>query len=468
MNSNNPLAFWRWALHWQILLFLLVGFGLGIATGMATPDGTAVADRADFAAYSFIGKLFLNAMKLLIVPLIVSSLIVGVITMGAGASFARLGSKTVAYYLCTSVISIMIGLTLVNIIQPGHAGDSAHSIKMMEDAGSLDVASPAPAQGREALPEELRDKVGERSAGDFLRVFELMVPPNIFESATDNGKLLGLIVFSLIFGFYAARLEGPGREAMVTFWQAIYDVMLHITNLVLQTAPVGIGALIASTVADAYTSNSLADHFVSLAWFFATVVIGLSLHMFVVLPLLMYFLGKVKNPWMQYSAMGPAMLTAFSTSSSAATLPLTMRCVNERAGVSERISSFTLPLGATVNMDGTALYECVVVMYVAQLVGMDLSFGIQFMIVTTALLTSIGVAGVPSSSLVAIVLIMEQAGMSAHLDKLGLVMVVDRLLDMCRTTVNVFSDSVAAVIIARSEGETEVLTKPPEALGDLL
>ena len=229
--------------------------------------------------------------------------------------------------------------------------------------------------------------------------------------------------------------------------------MLRITDLVMLFAPIGVFALVAKVVA-----TTGLDSFRQLALFFVTVVAGLAVHTFVVLPLLLRFVGRV-NPLRHYQAMAPAMLTAFSTASSSATLPLTMECVEKRAGVSNRTSSFVLPLGATVNMDGTALYECVAAMFIAQWYGVQLGFAAQFTVVLLALMTSIGVAGIPAASLVAIVIVLNAVGLPA--EGIGLILAVDRVLDMCRTSVNIFSDSCGAVIIARSEGEEDILKAMP-------
>lgn len=264
--------------------------------------------------------------------------------------------------------------------------------------------------------------------------------------------MLGLIFFSLLFGFFMTRIEEAYAESLYNFWQGTFQVMLKITDWVMQFAPIGVFGLVAKVVAGTGYAA-----FVPLAWFFLSVLAGLTVHMLVVLPLLLYFVGRV-DPRQHYRAMAPALLTAFSTSSSAATLPLTMECVEKNAGVSNRASSFVLPLGATVNMDGTALYECVAAMFIAQAYGIELGFVQQFTIVLMALVTSIGVAAIPSASLVAIAIILAAVGLPV--EAIGLILAVDRVLDMCRTSVNVFSDSCGAVIIARRTGEEGVLGEP--------
>jgi Na+/H+-dicarboxylate symporter len=257
--------------------------------------------------------------------------------------------------------------------------------------------------------------------------------------------MLAVIFFSLLFGFFSGRLPDGKREAFQGFWESANDVMLAITHAIMRVAPSGIFALIAQTV-----QQSGAAALGPLALFFACVAGGLAFHLFVTLALLMRTLGGFV-PWRHYRAMLPALLTAFSTASSSATLPVTIECVEKNAGVSPRIAGFTLPLGATVNMDGTALYECAVVLFIAQLYGVSLDWTQQILVVVLALLTSIGVAGIPAASLVAIVIILQALGLP--LEAIAIVMATDRILDMMRTAVNVFSDTCGAAVIAASEGE---------------
>jgi Na+/H+-dicarboxylate symporter len=296
--------------------------------------------------------------------------------------------------------------------------------------------------------EDIKSKVEGKSAGDVAEVFLRMVPTNIVQAAA-NGQMLGLIFFSLLFGFFMTKIDHPGAETIYNFWDAVYNVMMLITDFVMKFAPLGVFALVAKVVA-----TTGLEAFKPLALFFITVLVALAIHFFVVLPLLLKFVAGV-SPIRHYRAMAPALLTAFSTSSSSATLPLTLECVEKNAGVSNRTSSFVLPLGATINMDGTALYECVAAMFIAQAYGIDLGFAEQFTIVMVALLTSIGVAGIPAASLVAISIILTTIGLPV--EAIGLILAVDRILDMCRTTVNVFSDSCGTVLIAKSEGEENIL-----------
>ncbi len=415
-------------LHWQILIALVLAVIAGIATG----EEAAILGVRFYQVYEFLGALFLNALKMLIVPLIVSSIIVGMMGIGSGENLGRLGGKTLVYYLSSSLLAILTGLFLVNLTQPG----------IIDGMPARDMI------GLSEVPAALSENVEGKGAGDIVGVFLRMVPPNIVNAAAE-GQMLGLIFFSLLFGYFVTRLSQPHADVMQNFWQAVLDVMMHMTDWVMKFAPLGVFALVAKVVA-----ASGVDAFRPLAIFFFTVLGALALHFSVTMYLVLRFIAGV-NPLRHYKAMSAALLTAFSTSSSSATLPLTMECVEEKAGVSNRVSSFTLPLGATVNMDGTALYECVAAMFIAQAYGLELSLTTQFTIVLVALLTSIGVAGIPSASLVAITVILATIGLP--LEGVGLILAVDRVLDMCRTSVNVFSDSVAAVVIARIEGEKTLL-----------
>jgi proton glutamate symport protein len=425
----------RFPLHLQILLAIVLAVGCGLAIHAFETGGrvAGLGPVGAVGALGFFGDLFLRALKMLVVPLVVSSIITGVAGIGSVEGFGRLGLKTLGYYALTSLLSILVGLCAVNLIRPGSGGASAAATSEL----SADVKS--------ALA-----KTEGRGLGDVVGVVQRLIPDNVFKSAAE-GDMLGLIFFSLIFGFFITQLAPVRQEQMLGFFQGVNDIMLMITDLVMRFAPIGVFALVGKVVATTGT-----EAFAQVAWFFVTVMLGLAVHMFVVLPLLMKLAGRV-NPLRHYRAMMPALLTAFSTASSSATLPVTMECVNQRAGVSKRVTGFTLPLGATVNMDGTALYECVAVLFIAQSYGIAMSFTAQFTVVLLALLTSVGVAGIPAASLVAIVIIMNAVGVPA--EGIGLILAVDRILDMCRTAVNIFSDSCCAVIIGRSEGEKEILTQ---------
>lgn len=413
-------------LHWKIFIAIVAA----LVAGQVTP-----VDGDLFKVYDFLGTLFLNALKMIIVPLIVASIISSMAGLGEGDNLGRLGGKTLLYYTGSSLLAILIGLAVVNVTTPGiiDGQPAGAQLNLGTDAADLQRAL-ANVEGRDSR--------------DVLDIFMRMVPKNIF-SAAHEGQMLGLIFFSILFGVFMTRIGGAYRATLQQFWRGVADTMVAMTMFIMRFAPVGVFCLIAETV-----SATGFGAFAPVLGFFLTVVAALALHMFVAMPLALTVLGRIK-PALHFKAMSPALLTAFSTASSSATLPLTMECLEERAGVSRKTSSFVLPLGATVNMDGTALYECVAAMFIAQAYGLDLTLATQFTIVLVALLTSIGVAGIPAASLVAIVVILAAVGLPP--EGIGILMVTDRILDMMRTAVNVFGDTCAAVIIARSEGETEVL-----------
>ena len=420
-------------LHWQILISLVLAVFAGYLSGT---EGTLLGIEL-YAVYTFIGALFMNALKMIIVPLIISSIITGVSGVGGSQGLGRLGGKTVLFYMTTSLLAILTGLLFVNMVNPGIVnGEPAREILGLSQEAAAEVS----------------EKVQGRSASDLSDVFLSMVPPNIVLAAAE-GQMLGLIFFSLLFGYFMTRIDKASGDLLNRFWQGVADVMMGITDLIMKFAPLGVFGLVAKTVAS-IGPEQLDDLAVSLGTFTLSVLLALLVHVLVTLPVLLVLVARV-NPLAHFKAMMPALLTAFSTASSSATLPLTMECVRDNAGVSNRTSSFVLPLGATVNMDGTALYECVAAMFIAQAYGLELSFVTQFTIVLVALLTSIGVAGIPAASLVAITIILASIGLPA--EAIGLILAVDRILDMFRTSVNVFSDSCGAVLIARTEGEQDVL-----------
>lgn len=416
------------ALHWQILLGILLAIICGVVTG----KDASLFGISFYAIYSFLGTIFLNALKMIVVPLVLASIITGIAGIGGSDKLGRLGAKTIGFYALTSLLAILLGLVIVNITTPGivDGQPAQEQLHLTSNAEELD---------------SVIDSVEGRGGSDIADVFLRMVPTNIVAAAA-NGQMLGLIFFGLLFGFFITRIDVKRGELLRDFWQGIFDVMMMITLWVMKFAPIGVFGLVAKTVA---VTGFAA--FQPLLIFFLTVVIALLLHAFVTLPLLLRFIGRV-HPRRHIKIMTPVMLTAFSTASSSATLPLSLEAVEKDAGVSNQTTSFVLPLGATINMDGTALYECVAAMFIAQAYGLELSFVTQFTIVLVALLTSIGVAGIPAASLVAITVILGAIGLP--LEGLGLLLVTDRILDMMRTAVNVFSDSCGAVIIARSEGET--------------
>lgn len=412
-------------LHWQIAIAL----ALAALTGWLADENTMLFGASLLAIFDFFGDLFLNALKMVVVPLILSSIIVGVGNMASQGAFGRVGGKTLGFYLATGLLSILTGLLLVNVIAPGET----------ESARALAAALPDATQ--------VMDRVEGRGAGDLLEVIKRAVPSNIFQAALEV-QLLALIFVGVVFGYFMSRLQGPAGETLRNFWVGVHDVMIMITMWIMRFAPIGVFALVGKTLV-----ISGFDALQALGLFFLTVLLALAIHFAVWLPLLLRLFGGVR-PYAYYSRVAPAPLTAFSTASSSATLPVSMNSA-EQAGVSKRVTSFVLPLGATVNMDGTALYECVVVVFIAQVYaqvsGVEFGIAEQFIVVLLALLTSIGVAGIPAASLVAIALILPAVGLPV--EALAIVLAVDRILDMCRTAVNVTSDLTITALVARTEGE---------------
>ncbi len=400
-------------LHWQILIALI----LAVLFGYFVPSGVKYV--------SWIGDIFLRALKMIIIPLVFSSIISGVSSIGGGKSLGRLGIKTLLYYLSTSILAIVTGLTVVNLVKPGVGVDLGFS-KSVEGL--------------------------EEHAGSVKDIFYRLIPENVVD-VMARGEILPVIFFAILFGYFITQVATKYKETLSTFFEAMFEVMMKLTLFIIRFTPLGIFGIVSAEVAR--NSEDLANIAGSLAIYSLCVVIGLLFHAFVSLPLIVRVVGKAR-PFSHFRNMATPLLTAFSTSSSSATLPLTMEALEHKSGVSNKISSFTLPLGATINMDGTALYECVAAMFIAQAYGVDLTFTQQILVVVTALLASIGAAGIPMAGLVMITVVLSAVGLP--LEGIGLILAVDRILDMLRTSVNVWSDSCGAVTIARSENE---VTKVP-------
>ena len=419
------------ALHWQILIAIILA---GISGSVifeyraSTGNEPGIFDIDFLTMFDYVGTLFLNALRMIIVPLITASIIIGVAGIGSGGNLGALGGKTLLFYATTSLAAILIGLFGINAVGPGYVdGEPAKELLALE-----------------ASVEDIAAKVGDKGVGDVAEVFLRMVPPNIVKAAAE-GQMLGLIFFSILFGYFMTQLKSQYSEPLFNFWDGVFHVMMKMTEWIMKFAPIGVFGLVGAVIAEAGLKATG-----PLALFAVAVLLALALHAFVTLPLLLRFVGRV-NPLKTLMGASPAMLTAFSTASSSATLPVTIKSVEQNIGVSNKTSSFVLPLGATVNMDGTALYECAAAMFIAQAYGLELTFGVQFTIVAIALMTSIGVAGVPSASLVAIVIILTAIGLP--IEAIGVLMVFDRILDMCRTSVNVWGDCCCATIVARLQGE---------------
>jgi len=369
-----------------------------------------------------LGTLFIRLLKMIIVPLVVSSIIVGVSGIGDSKTLGRLGLKTLGYYFLTSLFAIVIGLVLSNLFQPG-IGVSLPHTETFQSSALNQPSSP-------------------------FDILVRMIPTNPV-AAFAGGDMLGLIFFAIFFGVAMTRCPPDIQKPVFSFVNAFFNIMMSMTELIIKLAPIGVfGLIIGALNRMEYT------FFTAVGKYMGTIFLGLTLHLFVVLPILLWLLTR-RSPIRHFKDMSNALLTAFSTSSSSSTLPVTMECVEKNAGVSNKISSFVLPLGATVNMDGTALYECAGVLFIAQIMGVDLSFTQQMVVVITALLASVGAAGIPSAGLVMIFIVLKAVNLQGPTVGLivGTMLAVDRPLDMLRTAVNIFSDSVGSVVVAHSEGE---------------
>lgn len=438
---------WQWILA-SMVAAIVVGSVINATCVVETDPGLVFngTGTAFLTVFDYVGTLFLNLLKMIIVPLVFSSIVVGVAGLGATAGFARLGGKTVLFYTFSSFIAILVGLVIVNTVKPGlENGEPNAAIR-----GQIEAKG-------EVYAEAFEGKLAGQEGGlnTLTDLILRMVPQNVFEAFGANDKMLALIFVALLTGIGIIFIGAESRGTMLAFFGGLNELTLLITKWVMWLAPFGVFALVANT-----TAQTGVDVLTLLAKYFFVVVAALLVHGLVVLPLILRFVAGV-SPRRHFYAMRNALLTAFSTASSSATLPITMRSLHENAGVSDRVTSFVLPLGATVNMDGTALYECVAVMFIAQVLGFEMTFATQMTVVLLALLTSIGVAGIPSASLVAITIIVHNVGIPNAGAVIGLILAVDRPLDMLRTAVNVFSDSCCAVVVAKSEGE-EVLTGAPE------
>ena len=414
---------------------ILVAIALAVAVGSLVAVDSSLGGGL-YPTLDALGKLFMNGLKMLVVPLVLSSIIVGVSSVGSGQTVGRMGARALAFYVITTLTAVLIALALVNAIGPGYGADGE------------------PVGAQLALHEhaaEVEQKVAGKGLANLADMLVNIAPANVVAAAAE-GKLLGLIFFGVLFGVFAAKLEPQHRDPVLGFWTGIFHLMMKMTDFVMAFAPLGVFALVCQTVAKAGLGNVVGP----MGKFGLVVVGGLALHAFVMLPLLVRVAGGIR-PWKLYPAMSPALLTAFSTASSAATLPLSLDCLEKRAGVSNRVASFVMPLGVSINHAGSALYECAAAMFIAQAYGLHLSFATQFTVVILALVTSMGIASIPAGSLVGIAVILTAVGLPV--EAIGVLFVLDRILDMLRTSVNVLADASCTVIVARLEGEQTNLGK---------
>lgn len=414
------------ALHWQIILGMLVGVLVGLLMTQFEGGKELVQDWI-----KPFGKIFINSLKLIAVPLILASLIKGVSDLKDISKLSKMGGRTIGLYLLTTVVAVSIGLFLVNIIKPGNSISEETRQELVQNYTG-DTA-------------KYKEEAAKQQDSGPLQALVDIVPDNIFGAATENKNMLQVIFFALLFGIGLILIPEEKATPVKNFFDGFNEVILKIIDLIMLTAPYGVFALLAALVVE---SPSI-DLFKALVWYAFTVISGLVLmgSFYIVL----VWLVTKKTPSTFLKGISPAQLLAFSTSSSAATLPVTMERVTEHLGVDEEVSSFVLPIGATINMDGTSLYQAVAAVFIAQAFGMDLSLGVQLGIIVTATLASIGSAAVPGAGMVMLVIVLAQAGIPEA--GLALIFAIDRPLDMCRTTINVTGDASVSMLVAKSIGK---------------
>ncbi len=415
------------AMHWKILIGMILGLLFGLLMKNLEQQGIVVDWIKPF------GTIFINLLKMIAVPLIVVSLIVGLADLKDISKLSKLGSRTVLLYLFSTVVAVSIGLVLANLIKPGKYINEESRLSLIENF-SADAS------------QKIELAVKAKNSGPLQPLVDI-VPENFFAAMSDNGSMLQVILFVILLGIGLILIDENKAKPVVDFFKGLNEVIMKIIDIIMLFSPYGVFALMTSLMVEIPDFSTLG----ALGIYGLTVLLGLFIMVFVFYSSLLMFYAKV-NPVNFFKAIAPAQLLAFSTSSSAATLPVTMECVTEKVGVDEEVSSFVLPLGATVNMDGTSLYQAVAAIFIAQaMLPVPLDLQTQLMIVVTATLASIGSAAVPSAGMVMLVIVLGQAGIPEA--GLALIFAIDRPLDMCRTVVNVTSDCTIATIVAKSVGK---------------
>ncbi len=418
-------------LHWQIIIGMLLGISFGI---IAFKYG--YVDFTDDWIKPF-GIIFVNSLKLIAVPLVFASLVKGVYSLSDISKLSKIGGKGVMFYLFSTVVAVSIGLFLVNFANPGK-DFSNDNVEIMLDNNN--------AQSKIAAAEEVKND------GPLQFIIDI-IPTNIFEAASNNTNMLQIIFFAILFGIAIVLIPKEKTVYVRGFFDGINDIILKVVELIMKLAPYGVFSLLACLIVDFGASNEL---FIALAKYSITVILGLLIMIFIFYPIILTIFTKVKYKSF-FTSISPAQMLAFSTSSSAATLPVTMERCENGLGVSKEVSSFILPLGATINMDGTSLYQAVAAVFIAQVFGIDLDISQQLTIILTATLASIGAAAVPGAGMVMLVIVLGAINVPA--EGLALIFGVDRILDMLRTVVNVTGDATIATVIASSENQITILKK---------
>lgn len=414
------------ALHWQIMLGMVVGVLVGIVMTQFGGGKEIVQDWI-----KPFGKIFINCLKLIAVPLILASLVKGVSDLKDISKLSTMGGRTIGIYLITTIVAVSIGLVLVNVVKPGNSISEETRQELVQNYTDDTV--------------KYKEQAAKQRESGPLQALVDIVPDNIFGAAGENRNMLQVIFFAILFGIGLILIPNEKSKPVKDFFDGFNEVILKIIDLIMLSAPYGVFALLAALVVE---SPSI-DLFKALVWYAFTVVLGLTL-MVVFYNIIVYFITKM-NPSTFFRGISPAQLLAFSTSSSAATLPVTMERVTEHLGVDEEVTSFVLPIGATINMDGTSLYQAVAAVFIAQAFGMDLSLSVQLGIIVTATLASIGSAAVPGAGMVMLVIVLAQAGIPEA--GLALIFAIDRPLDMCRTIINVTGDATVSMVVAKSVGK---------------
>lgn len=414
------------ALHWKILIGMALGVVSGLILSFVDGGGAFVGDYI-----KPFGTIFINLLKLIAIPLILASLIKGVSDLQDISKLSQMGGRTILTYVTTTLIAVTIGLILVNTIQPGKSISVETRQELVEAyASDADQKREAAAKQQEAGP---------------LKALVDIVPSNIFAAATNNRNMLQIIFFALFFGIGMILLPQETSKPVKDFFDSFNAVILKLIDLIMMAAPYGVFALLATLVVEAPSI----ELFQALALYAITLLLGLAAMIVVYSIIIKIFTGR--SPSSFFKGIAPAQLLAFSTSSSAATLPVTMECVKENLGVDKEVTSFVLPIGATINMDGTSVYQGVAAVFIAQAFGLDLSLSAQLGIIFTATLASIGTAAVPSAGIVMLVIVLAQAGIPEA--GLALIFAIDRPLDMCRTIVNVTGDAAVSMLVGKSLGK---------------
>lgn len=416
----------RLALHWKILIGMLLGSIFGVLMlEFETGKGLVTDWIKPF------GTIFINSLKLIAIPLILASLIKGVSDLKDIAKLSKMGGRTVLFYMITTVTAVTIGLGIVNVIQPGNIVSKKAQTDLVE-AYADEAAS--------------KQQIAEAQKADGpLQPLVDLVPSNIFDAATNNANMLQIIFFSIFFGIGMILIPENKAKPIKDFFDALNEVILKMIDLIMRAAPFGVFALLATLVVDAPSP----DLFGALGLYSLCVLLGLSVMILFYIFLVRFYTGKSAGFFI--NGILPAQLLAFSTSSSAATLPVTMERVQDHLGVEEEVSSFVLPIGTTINMDGTSLYQGIAAIFIAQAFGLKLDLAAQLSIIATASLASIGAAAVPSAGMVMLIIVLGQAGIPEA--GLALIFAVDRPLDMCRTVVNVTGDAAISMVVAKSTGK---------------